>query len=162
MKPAEKHQIMEDFRNKSYQVLVSTPVIEVGVDIPDATIIVIESAERFGLASLHQLRGRVGRGSKEGFCFLFMSNHSDTSFARLKNLENNDSGIKLAEIDMEYRGQGDIFGTMQHGFKSFRVADLTDLQMLERARNAAKIAYNQIDTYPNLQSIIEKQDKKMN
>lgn len=155
MKPAEKEKVMQDFRDKKYQILVSTPVIEVGVDVPDATIMVIESAERFGLASLHQLRGRVGRGSKEGFCFLFMSGFSKIGFARLKNLENINNGLKLAEIDMQYRGQGDVFGTMQSGFKAFKVADLSDLEMIERAKKAAAEVYDDLDDYPDLVGFLQ-------
>lgn len=154
MSAQEKDKVMEDFRNKKYQILVSTPVIEVGVDIPDATIIVIESAERFGLASLHQLRGRVGRGKKEGFCFIFMSHFSQTAHDRLKNLEKVNNGLELAEIDMSNRGQGDIFGTMQHGFKKFKIADLTDLEMIRRAKKCAQEYYQNIDKYPKLKEVI--------
>lgn len=154
MTSQEKDKVMEDFRNKKYQVLVATPVIEVGVDIPDATIIVIESAERFGLASLHQLRGRVGRGKKEGYCFLFMSKYSAKSYDRLLNLEKMHSGMELAEIDMQNRGQGDVFGTMQHGFKKFKVADLSDLEMIQRAKNRAQEYFKNIDKYPRLKDVI--------
>lgn len=118
MKSKEKEEVVQKFKNGEIKVLVSTPVIEVGIDVPDATTIVIESAERYGLASLHQLRGRVGRAEKEGYCFAFMSNNSRDAYKRLKYLEQLDRGIDLAEKDLEIRGQGDIFGTMQHGFKN--------------------------------------------
>lgn len=150
LKPEEKQQVMNDFKNKKYQILISTPVIEVGVDIPEATIIVIESAERYGLASLHQLRGRVGRGVKEGFCFIFMSNFSKTAYNRLKNLENIDNGLKLAEIDLQYRGQGDIFGVEQHGFKNFKIADLSDLEFVEEVKQDVE---EYVNTQPSISNI---------
>jgi len=150
MKPKEKEEIITQFRNKEIQILVSTPVIEVGIDVPDASVIVIESAERYGLASLHQLRGRVGRGDKEGFCFLSMSNNSKTSYERLKNVERINNGLELAEIDMKTRGSGDIFGTMQHGTKKFKIASLSDLEILEKAKNWAKNTYPYMEQYPLL------------
>lgn len=155
MKPKEKQEIIDKFRNNEIQILVSTPVIEVGIDVPDATIIVIESAERYGLASLHQLRGRVGRGKKEGFCFVSMSTNSRTSYERLKNLEEINNGLDLAEIDMRMRGSGDIFGTMQHGYKSFKIATLNDLETLEKAREWAKIIYPRLDNHPLLKEKTE-------
>jgi len=130
--------------------LVSTPVIEVGIDVPDATIIVIESAERYGLASLHQLRGRVGRAQKEGYCFAFMSNNSRNSYKRLKYLEELNSGIDLAEVDLKMRGQGDIFGAMQHGFKKLKVANLNNLKMLEEAKTQAQKYFPLLKKYPKL------------
>jgi ATP-dependent DNA helicase RecG len=150
MKSKEKEEVIEKFRSGKINVLVSTPVIEVGIDVPDATIMVIESAERYGLASLHQLRGRVGRAEKEGFCFVFMSDNSRNSYKRLKYLEELDSGIELAEIDLKMRGQGDIFGSMQHGFKKLKVADINDLKMLEEAKVQAQKYFSEIDKYPKL------------
>ncbi|MFZ5425190.1 MAG: ATP-dependent DNA helicase RecG [Patescibacteria group bacterium] len=162
MKPAEKKEIVDKFRAGEYKVLISTPVIEVGIDIPDATIIVIESAERYGLASLHQLRGRVGRGKKEGFCLLFQSNYSKKAYARLKNLEKINSGLKLAEIDMKYRGQGDVFGTMQSGIKSFKVADIGNLKMIEDTKKAAQKYYPKLHNYPLLEQKIKVSDEVIN
>jgi len=150
MKSKEKDEIIEKFRNGEIEILVSTPVIEVGIDVPDATIIVIESAERYGLASLHQLRGRVGRSEKEGFCFAFMSDNSRNSYRRLKYLEELNSGIDLAEIDLKMRGQGDIFGSLQHGFKKLKVADINDLQMLEDAKMEAQKYFSKLNKYPEL------------
>ena len=151
MKSKEKLEMINKFRNGEIKVLVSTPVIEVGMDIPDASIMVIESAERYGLASLHQLRGRVGRGKKEGFCFAIMSNNSSQGYARLKNLERIDNGIELAEVDMKIRGQGDVFGTMQHGFKRLKVADLGDLAFLEKVKLEAQEYFPKLDKYPELE-----------
>ena len=160
MKAKEKQQVMNDFKNKKYQVLVSTPVIEVGVDIPDATIMVIESAERYGLASLHQLRGRVGRGNKEGFCLLFMTSFSRPSYERLKNLERTDNGIELAELDMKTRGHGDVIGTMQHGFKQFKVANLNDTKTIEKAKKWAKKLYPNLHRYPELSKEVDMEYNK--
>ncbi len=161
MKSKDKEEVMKKFRNGEIQILVSTPVIEVGVDIPEATIMVIESAERYGLASLHQLRGRVGRGNKEGFCMLFMSNNSHSAYSRLKNLEVYNSGLDLAEIDMRIRGQGDIYGTMQHGYKTFKIADLSNLTLIEKAKEAAQEIYKELDTYPKLIEKLAKSHGKM-
>lgn len=158
MKPKEKQEIIEKFKNKEIMILVSTPVIEVGIDVPDAAVIVIESAERYGLASLHQLRGRVGRGSKEGFCFVSMSNNSRNSFERLKNLEKVSNGLDLAEIDMKNRGSGDVFGTMQHGFKQFKVASIYDIELLEKAKEWAGNIFKDIDTYQGLKEKIQDND----
>jgi ATP-dependent DNA helicase RecG len=151
MKPKEKQETITKFRKGKIKVLVSTPVIEVGMDIPDATIMVIESAERYGLASLHQLRGRVGRGQKEGYCFAIMSNNSLWGYSRLKNLERIDNGIELAEVDLKIRGQGDVFGTMQHGFKRLKVADLSDLELLEKVKLEAQEYYPKLNQYPDLE-----------
>ncbi len=161
MKSKDKEEVMKKFRTGEIQILVSTPVIEVGVDIPEATIMVIESAERYGLASLHQLRGRVGRGNKEGFCMLFMSNNSHSAYNRLKNLEVYNSGLDLAEIDMKIRGQGDIYGTMQHGYKTFKIADLSNLALIEKAKEAAQEVYKEMDLYPKLKEKLAKSHGKM-
>jgi ATP-dependent DNA helicase RecG len=156
MKPAEKEEILGNFRKGEIEILVSTPVIEVGVDIPDANIIVIESAERYGLASLHQLRGRVGRGSKEGFCIVIPSTGSKNSMERLKNLEKYSNGLELAEIDLKIRGEGDVTGRMQSGFKNFKFADLTNLKLLETAKREAIDVMKKIDKYPKLKDEIAK------
>jgi len=115
MKDKEKSEIMQAFKNKEYDCLVSTTVIEVGVDVPNATIMVIYNAERFGLSQLHQLRGRVGRGTEKSYCFLLMGAESDTAKERLLTLKNNTDGFKIAEKDLEMRGSGDFFGTRQSG-----------------------------------------------
>jgi ATP-dependent DNA helicase RecG len=151
MNANEKQQAIEDFRSGKIQILVSTPVIEVGVDIPDASIMVIESAERYGLASLHQLRGRVGRQGQESYCIIFSANKSPISLARLKNLEKYDSGLKLAEIDFSLRGQGNLYGTQQHGYVTFKVANLSDVALLEQVKKDAKETFDKLDEFPELQ-----------
>jgi ATP-dependent DNA helicase RecG len=161
MKSKEKQEIIAKFRSGEIKILVSTPVIEVGIDVPEATIMVIESAERYGLASLHQLRGRVGRGDKPGHCLIFMSNNSRTAYIRLKNLERISNGMELAEIDMKNRGEGDLYGTLQHGFKRFKVADLNNLQMLENAKREAQNIYPKIDEYPLLKEKLMQKSGKL-
>lgn len=136
MKPADKQAVMAAFVAHTLDILVSTTVIEVGVDVPNATIMLIEGAERFGLAQLHQLRGRVGRSSEQGYCYLMMSDAKDAP-KRLEALEHTNNGFKLAELDLRLRGPGAIYGSMQHGALDLRVAELTDVQLIASARNAA-------------------------
>lgn len=136
MKPQEKNDIMEQFSRHELDILVSTTVIEVGVDVPNASVMLIEAADRFGLAQIHQLRGRVGRGQHQGYCYLMMSDSSAPP-KRLEALERSHDGFKLAELDLELRGPGAIYGTMQHGQLDLRIAKLTDTQLIASARNAA-------------------------
>jgi ATP-dependent DNA helicase RecG len=136
MKPAEKNDIMERFVRHEIDILVSTTVIEVGVDVPNASIMLVEAAERFGLAQIHQLRGRVGRGGHKGYCYLMMSD-SKAPPKRLQALERSSDGFRLAELDLELRGPGAIYGSMQHGELDLRVARLTDIHLIAAARNAA-------------------------
>ena len=136
MKPTDKNEIMEQFVRHELDILVSTTVIEVGVDVPNASIMLIEAAERFGLAQIHQLRGRVGRGGHKAYCYLMMSDSSAPP-RRLQALERMSDGFKLAELDLELRGPGAIYGTMQHGALDLRVAKLTDTRLIATARQAA-------------------------
>jgi ATP-dependent DNA helicase RecG len=137
MKPADKQQTMERFARHEIDILVATTVIEVGVDVPNASIMLIEAADRFGLAQIHQLRGRVGRGGHHGYCYLMMSDSSAPP-QRLRALERSNDGFKLAELDLELRGPGAIYGTMQHGQLDLRIAKLTDTALIAAARNAAQ------------------------
>jgi len=137
MKSAEKDKIMRDFFAKKFDILVSTTVIEVGVDVPNATIMLIEGAERFGLAQIHQLRGRVGRGANQSYCFLMLSDSKAPS-QRIRALETMSDGFKLAELDLNLRGPGAIYGTMQHGALDLRVAELSDTKLIAAARGAAQ------------------------
>jgi ATP-dependent DNA helicase RecG len=137
MKAKEKNEILKDFKDKKYDILVSTPVIEVGIDIPNANIMIIEAAERFGLAQLHQLRGRVGRGKKDAYCLLFTESKSDKVKARLDAVSKAKSGKELAELDLENRGPGEILGIRQHGIAELRIARWNDLELIEKARRTA-------------------------
>ncbi len=138
MKPTEKEAIMEQFRAGELHILVSTTVIEVGVDVPNAAVIVIEDADRFGLAQLHQLRGRVGRSEHQSFCILIANPKSEDGQKRMEIMARTTNGFIIAEEDLKIRGPGEIFGTKQSGMPSFRVADLVkDMRLLEVARQEA-------------------------
>ncbi|HKS16545.1 MAG TPA: ATP-dependent DNA helicase RecG, partial [Planctomycetota bacterium] len=138
MKGPEKEAAMEAFRSGETRILVSTLVIEVGIDVPDATLMVIENAERFGLSQLHQLRGRIGRGTKEGYCILFGDPKSDEARERIRAFTATSDGFKIAEADLELRGMGDFLGTRQSGMPEFRIADLLgDAALLSWAREDA-------------------------
>ncbi len=138
MKPKEKDKIMAAFAAGEIHILVSTTVVEVGVDVPNATVMVVENADRFGLSQLHQLRGRVGRGKNKSYCILISDNHSEESRARLKIMTQTGDGFKIAEEDLHLRGPGDFFGRRQHGLPSLKVADLTcDMRLLKEAQKAA-------------------------
>ncbi|MEK2645840.1 ATP-dependent DNA helicase RecG [Bdellovibrio sp. BCCA] len=139
MKPDEKDQVMTQFRNQEIQVLVSTTVIEVGVDVPNANIMIIEHAERFGLSQLHQLRGRVGRGEYKSFCILIVGYAvSEEGRQRTEMMEKTSDGFKIAEFDLEMRGPGEFMGTRQSGLAGFKMANLVrDMQILQNAREAA-------------------------
>lgn len=138
LKGADKQTVMQDFAAGTLDVLVATTVIEVGVDVPNATLMVIESAERFGLAQLHQLRGRVGRGSEQSHCYLVLSASVEPN-KRLRAVATSNDGFKLAEYDLELRGAGAIYGAMQHGALDLRVAKLTDTELISAARSGAKL-----------------------
>ncbi|OGE64379.1 hypothetical protein A3J13_01375, partial [Candidatus Daviesbacteria bacterium RIFCSPLOWO2_02_FULL_36_8] len=158
LKGKEKDEIMNKFKVGEIDILVSTSVVEVGVDVPNATIMVIESSERFGLSQLHQLRGRVGRGNKQSYCLLFSEIEESSVINRLKNLERIDDGMKLSELDLKIRGSGQIFGTEQSGRFELKIADFSDLALVEKTRN---IAYgilkndSKLDKYPLLQAKLQ-------
>jgi ATP-dependent DNA helicase RecG len=139
MKADEKDAVMRRFTAGAFDVLVSTTVIEVGIDVPNATVIAIEHAERFGLAQLHQLRGRVGRGTHPGYCFLAVRGWmAEETYRRLTVLERTTDGFRIAEADLEQRGPGDFLGTRQAGLPPFRVANLVrDTRLLAAARDEA-------------------------
>lgn len=141
MKAKEKEKIMKDFKEKKYQILVATTVIEVGIDVPNATMMTIFNAERFGLSALHQLRGRVGRGSKQSYCFLVSESRGDTSTQRLKIMEETEDGFRIAEEDLKIRNAGEIFGLKQSGFSDLKFIDIIqDLKTINFVRDET-IAY---------------------
>lgn len=137
MKPADKDAVMERFSSGEIDILVSTTVVEVGVDVPNATLMVVENAESYGLAQLHQLRGRVGRGASESFCFLLTSGDARPS-KRLLELERSNDGFHLAEVDLKLRGPGEIYGSLQHGALDLRIASLSDTKLIHRAQEDVK------------------------
>ena len=155
MKNQEKETVLEKFRQGKIDLLVTTPVVEVGVDIPQATIIIIEGAERFGLSQLHQLRGRVGRNQKESYCLLFSNFTSGRTFERIKALERINIGFKLAELDLKLRGPGEVYGTSQHGFFDLKTASFNDIDLLEKAKKEAEQIIKKIKQYPLLQEKIK-------
>jgi ATP-dependent DNA helicase RecG len=139
----EKQSVLAEMRQKKIDCLVATPVVEVGIDIPNATIMVVEGAERFGLAQIHQLRGRVGRSDKPSFCLLFPTKNSLSSSKRLKALESTASGLSLAELDLKSRGPGELYGTLQHGYSGLKFASLLDLKLIAKTRNYAQSMLSQ-------------------
>ncbi|MHB9034264.1 MAG: ATP-dependent DNA helicase RecG, partial [Anaerolineae bacterium] len=138
LEPLAKDQVMLDFKAGRYQVLVATSVVEVGIDIPNATVMLVEGAERFGLAQLHQFRGRVGRGKDKSYCILLTDESSEDVLQRLKILEDSCDGFVIAQKDLELRGPGDFMGFRQHGLPLLQVASLSDLAVLDEARQAAR------------------------
>lgn len=138
MKPKEKDKIMQDFKGNKISILISTTVIEVGVDVPNANIMVIENAERFGLAQLHQLRGRVGRGEYKSYCILKYNSNSGRVRERMKIMTETEDGFKIAEKDLELRGAGEFFGTRQHGLPEFKIANIfEDIKILKQVQELA-------------------------
>lgn len=138
MRPKDKQRVMDDFANNNINILVSTTVVEVGVNVPNATVMMIENADRFGLAQLHQLRGRIGRGKNQSYCIFMSSNKSKKTLERLEILGKTNDGFKIAEEDLRQRGPGDMFGLRQSGDMSFKLADVfTDAALLERAAQDA-------------------------
>jgi ATP-dependent DNA helicase RecG len=153
----EKEQVMADFLEQKTKVLVSTSVVEVGVDVPNATVMAIEGAERFGLAQLHQFRGRVGRGEHRSFCFLLPGTTSPESLARLKALEETNDGFELAEKDLRLRGAGQLLGKAQSGHSGLNLANLADLPLVKRTRSAADRLLDQDDSlkrWPALRQLV--------
>jgi ATP-dependent DNA helicase RecG len=145
MANTEKDKVMKSFRDSKLDILVSTPVVEVGIDVPNASVMLIEAADRFGLSQLHQFRGRVGRGDRQSYCLLLAEEPSPVGSERLQAIEGIQDGFVLAEKDLELRGPGEFFGTRQSGLPDLRMARLSDTALLEVARKEA-IALFQKDT----------------
>lgn len=147
MKAKEKDSVLNSFKRGKTDILVATPVVEVGIDIPKATIMVIEASERFGLAQLHQLRGRVGRGETQSYCLLFANIKGSR---RLTAMTKTNSGFELAELDLQIRGPGEIFGLKQSGFPQFKAASWSDTKLIAQAKEVAEQATNKPEQYPSL------------
>lgn len=158
MKSADKEKVMSDFKDHKYDILVTTPVVEVGVDIPNATIMIIEGAERFGLAQLHQLRGRVGRGDKESYCLLFTEKEEAAIGERLSFFSRTNMGTELAEEDLKLRGPGNIYGLRQHGYVDLKIASLTDYQLIQKTKKAAEyfISHFKLKDFPIIERRVAK------
>jgi ATP-dependent DNA helicase RecG len=164
MKPDEKEKVMKDFKEGKIDILVSTSVVEVGIDVPNATIMMVEGAERFGLAQLHQFRGRVGRGNYQSYCFLFTESPSKKTAQRLQAIMECQDGFKLAEKDLEIRGPGEIFGQKQWGIPDLAMASLSDIFLVEKTRKAAKEILEkdwQLKKYPALRKKLEEFEKEV-
>jgi len=157
MKSSQKENVLQQMNRGEIDILVATPVVEVGIDIPNANFMIIETANRFGLAQLHQLRGRIGRGNKQAYCFLFAQKIGKKAKKRLVAMENITNGLKLAEIDLKIRGPGEIYGTKQHGYLELKIASYNDIEMIKKTRQAAaKILTKSpnLDKYPQLKQTI--------
>jgi ATP-dependent DNA helicase RecG len=159
MKASEKTRTLEDFRRKKTMILVATPVVEVGIDIAGATMMVVEGADRFGLGQLHQLRGRVGRGAVQSYCLLFTENTDEKTMMRLRALETIHSGPALADVDLRLRGPGEVFGTRQHGMPHFKIASFTDMETINDTQEAlAKLRHEDptLRAFPLLREMAKK------
>ena len=156
MRPKEKEEIMDKFKRKEIDILISTTVIEVGVNVPNASIMIIENAERFGLAALHQLRGRVGRGEYKSYCILKYEGNSDTIKQRMEVMVKTNDGFVISEKDLSLRGTGEFFGTKQHGLPEFKIANLfVDMELLKSVQS---VAINIMSKDPNLE---KKENEKL-
>lgn len=159
MKTAEKDDIMQRFKDREYDILVATSVVEVGIDIPNATIMVIEGAERFGLSQLHQFRGRVGRNDIQSYCFLYTTKREQRSTRRLSAMQDHTDGFKLAEIDLDIRGPGEVYGLRQSGLPDLKMASILDGRTISLARQKAQELIDKdpsLGGFPTLQNLVEK------
>ncbi|MBI2621576.1 MAG: ATP-dependent DNA helicase RecG [Candidatus Levybacteria bacterium] len=155
LKSKEKERVLSEFKNKKFDILVATPVVEVGIDIPNADIILIEASERFGLSQLHQLRGRVGRSERQAYCLLFTETGSPQTNTRLKAMEKTNFGAELAELDLKIRGPGEIYGTAQSGRNLLKIASFSDLNLIKQTKKEAEAIGSKLTKYPKLKQKIE-------
>ncbi|MDO8571599.1 MAG: ATP-dependent DNA helicase RecG, partial [bacterium] len=161
MKADEKERTMSEMLEKNIDILISTSVIEVGVDIPNATVMLIEGAERFGLAQLHQFRGRVGRSSYQSYCFLLPTEQSQEEKERLKVFVTCNNGFELAEKDLQFRGSGDMYGQRQSGMAVLKIASLNDVVLIKKAREWAEKISEEIEKYPEIERRVEEFQKEV-
>ena len=160
MRPKDKDEIMGRFKKGEVDILISTTVIEVGVNVPNATLMIIENAERFGLAALHQLRGRVGRGSEKSYCILKCYKLSKNTRERMDIMTKTNDGLKIAEKDLELRGPGEFFGVRQHGIPEFKIANIfADRMILEESSKVAKEIIGESNN-PEFRPLFEKVEEK--
>ena len=157
MNPEEKNKIMEKMSKNEIDILVSTSVIEVGVNIPNASVMVIEDAEKFGLAQLHQFRGRVGRSVYQSYCLLFTENYSQKAQDRLNFFEKNNDGFKLAEFDLAVRGPGEVYGIEQSGVSNLKFAKTSDIELIKKARQLAEGL--DFDKFPSLRAKVSEWER---
>jgi len=155
LKNKDKEEIIDNFKNKKTEILVATPIVEVGIDIPGADIIVIETSERFGLSQLHQLRGRVGRSDRQAYCLLFTESDNPYTIKRLKAMESTNIGSELAELDLKLRGPGEIYGTSQSGRDFLKIANFSDLNLIQATNREAKKYTKDLNKYSNLKGKVE-------
>ena len=160
IKAKEKEEVLEKFKKRQIDILVATPVVEVGIDFPNATIMIIEASERFGLSQLHQLRGRVGRGDKQSYCLLFTEVSAPKTIERLKAMEKINIGAKLAELDLKLRGAGDMYGTAQHGIQNLKIASFSDFKLIEETKKEAEKIFPKLAQYPKLMEKIKEETLK--
>lgn len=153
IKSKEKNAVMKDFKDNKYDILVSTPVVEVGIDIANATIMLIEGAERFGLAQLHQLRGRVGRSDKQSYCLLYSESTDEKVIKRLHYFSKTQNGMDVAEYDLKMRGPGDIFGSRQHGYLNLKIASLSDFDLIAKSKKAVNYFMNKYSDLKKFEEI---------
>ena len=164
LKPKEKETVMQGFKDKKTHILVSTSVVEVGIDVPNATVMIIENAERFGLSQLHQFRGRVGRSEHQSYCFLFTETNTEKSLERLRALEKTNDGFEISKIDLELRGPGQFFGTIQSGLPDITMENLTNVKLIKFAREEAQniLAIDpQLKKHPLLADALRKFSEKI-
>ncbi|MCH7492667.1 ATP-dependent DNA helicase RecG [Patescibacteria group bacterium] len=164
LKADKKESVMQKFTHHETNILVATSVVEVGIDVPNASVMMIEGAERFGLAQLHQFRGRVGRAKHQSYCFIFTDSESAKTLARLQALVTAKNGFELAEMDLEFRGPGEVFGLMQSGFPGLKIAKLTDVELIQQTKKAAEYIFANdanLTTYPQIRDKILKNNQNL-
>ncbi|MFA7209369.1 MAG: ATP-dependent DNA helicase RecG [Parcubacteria group bacterium] len=164
LKPKEKEDVMEDFKNKEYDILVATSVVEVGIDIPNASVIIIEDADRFGLSQLHQFRGRVGRGQHQSYCFLFTNSNTEKALERLQAMEDTSDGFEISQKDLELRGPGQFFGLVQSGLPDIAMEHLGNIKLIKFARAEAQNILNddpELKKHPLIAEALKKFQEKI-